>query len=73
MKIAMKILGGVIVCALACVSIFGFVFGIIHFLGGYEFKDILDAFCWLCGIGGCLFIAAMISIALFENDEDYYG
>jgi len=73
MKIAMKILGGVIVCVLACASIFGFVFGIIHFLGGYEFKDILYAFGWVCGIGGCLFIVAMISIALFGNDEEYYG
>ncbi len=69
MKIAMKILGGLI----AGVLIFIVVFNIIHVLGGYKFKDIFDAFGWVCGVGGCLFIAAMISIALFGSDDDYYG
>lgn len=69
MKKAMKILGGLF----AGVLMFIVVFSIIHVLGGYKFKDILYAFGWLCGIGGCLFIAAMIAIALFGNDEDYYG
>jgi nitrate/nitrite transporter NarK len=69
MKIAMKILGGLI----ACVLMFCVVFAIIHFLGGYKFKDILTAFGWICGIGGSLFIVAMILVAVFWDDEDYYG
>lgn len=69
MKIAMKILGGLIAYVLMLIV----VFGIIHLLGGYEFDDILTAFGWICGVGTSMFIVAMIFIAVFWDDKDYYG